>query len=56
MRNLHCGYATKFLFTQEVDYALVVCRKQTDCIFEEKHEGCVDYTIPQFIGIDLGER
>lgn len=55
MTNLQ-AYATKFTLTQEVDDALVVCRKQTDCIFEEKHEGCIDYTISQFIGIDLEER
>lgn len=42
--------------TQEVDYALIVCRKQSDRVFEEEHEGCVDHTIRQFVGIDLVER
>lgn len=55
MVNLQ-GYATQFVFTQEVDYALIVCRKQSDCIFEEEHEGCIDHTICKFIGIDLEER
>lgn len=40
-------------FTQEVDDAFIVRCKQTDGIFEQKHEGCVDNTICQFIGIDL---
>lgn len=43
-------------FTQEVDYALIVSRKQSDRIFEQKHEGCIDHTIRQFISIDLKER
>lgn len=43
------------VFTQEVDYALIVRCKQSDRIFEQKHEGCVDHAICQFIGIDLEE-
>lgn len=46
----------KLAFTQEVDYALIVSSKQSDRIFEQKHEGCIDHTIGQFIGIDLEER
>lgn len=46
----------KLVFTQEVDYALIVCRKQSDRIFEKKHEGSIDHSICQFIGIDLEER
>lgn len=46
----------KLVFTQEVDYALIVCCKQSDRIFEQKHEGCIDHTICQFISIDLKER
>lgn len=42
--------------TQEVDYALIVCRKQSDCVFEEEHEGCVDHAVRQLVGIDLAER
>lgn len=44
------------VLTQEVDYALVVGRKQPDCIFKQKHEGCVDHTVCQLIGVDLKER
>ena len=43
----------KLVFTQEVDNAFIVCCKQSDCVFEQKHESCVDHTICQFIGIDL---
>lgn len=38
-------WQNKSFFTQEVDYALVVSCKQSNCIFEQKHEGCIDYTI-----------
>lgn len=41
------------MVTQEVDDALVVRRKESDCVFEEEHEGCVDDAVGQFIGVDL---
>lgn len=42
--------------TKEVDYALIVCCKKSDGIFEQKHEGCIDDTICQLIGINLKEK
>lgn len=42
--------------TQQVDYSLVVRCKQSDRIFEQKHEGCIDHTVCQFVGVDLEER
>lgn len=53
---IYQDHARQLAVTQEVDYALIVCRKQSDCVFEEEHEGCVDHTVRQFVGIDLVER
>lgn len=39
--------------TQEVDDALVVRREESDCVFEEEHEGCVDHAVGQFVSVDL---
>lgn len=43
-------------FTQEVDDALVVGRKQPDGVLEEEHEGGVDHTVGEFIRIHLQKR
>lgn len=42
------------IFTQEVNNPFVIRSKQSNGIFEEKHEGSVNYTICKFIAIDLG--
>lgn len=39
--------------TQQVDDALVVGSKQSDGVFEQKHEGRVDDAVRQLVGIDL---
>lgn len=41
------------VFTQEVNNPLVICREQSNGIFEEKHEGSINYTICKFIAINL---
>lgn len=42
------------VFTQEVNNPFVICRKQSNGIFEEEHEGSINYTICKFIAINLG--
>lgn len=39
--------------TQQVDDSLIVGGKQTDGVFEEKHEGGIDNTIRQLVGVCL---
>lgn len=41
--------------TKQVDDAFVVRSKEPDGVFEEEHEGCVDDSICQLVGIDLWE-
>jgi len=40
-------------FTQEVNNPFVVRREQSNGIFEEEHEGSINYTIREFIAINL---
>lgn len=40
--------------TQEVNNPFVICREQSNGIFEEEHEGSINYTICKFIAINLG--
>lgn len=42
--------------TKQVDNAFVVSSKEPDGVFEEEHEGCVDDSISQLVGIDLREK
>lgn len=46
---------SKVVFTQEVNNPFVICRKQSNGIFEEEHEGSINYTICKFIAINLGK-
>lgn len=39
--------------TQQVDDAFVVSSKEPDGVFEEEHEGGVDDSVGQLVGIDL---
>lgn len=39
--------------TKQVDDSLVISSKEPDGVFEEEHEGCIDDSISQLIGIDL---
>lgn len=39
--------------TQQVDDALVVGSEESDGVFEEQHEGCVDDSVGQLVGINL---
>lgn len=39
--------------TQQVDDAFVISSKEPDGVFEEEHEGCVDDSVGQLVGIDL---
>lgn len=41
--------------TKQVDDAFVVRSEEPDGVFEEEHEGCVDDSISQLVGIDLWE-
>lgn len=41
--------------TKQVDNAFVISSKEPDGVFEEEHEGCVDDSISQLVGIDLRE-
>lgn len=41
--------------TEQVDNAFVISSKESDGVFEEEHEGCVDDSISQLVGIDLRE-
>lgn len=42
------------VFTQEVNNSFVIRREQSNGIFEEEHEGSINYTICKFIAINLG--
>lgn len=39
--------------TKQVDNAFIISSKEPDGVFEEQHEGCIDDSISQLIGIDL---
>lgn len=39
--------------TQQVDDAFVISSKEPDGVFEEEHEGCVDDSVGQLVGVDL---
>lgn len=41
--------------TEQVDNAFVISSKEPDGVFEEQHEGCIDDSISQLVGIDLRE-
>lgn len=41
--------------TKQVDNAFIISSKEPDGVFEEEHEGCIDDSISQFVGIDLRE-
>lgn len=41
--------------TKQVDNAFVISSKEPDGVFEEEHEGCIDDSISQLVGIDLWE-
>lgn len=41
------------VLTEQVDNAFVVSSKEPDGVFEEEHEGCIDDSISQLIGVDL---
>lgn len=41
------------VLTQQVNNAFVVGRKQSNGIFEQKHEGRVYHSVGELIGIDL---
>lgn len=40
--------------TQQVDDAFVISSEEPDGVFEEEHEGCVDDSVSQLIGVNLG--
>lgn len=39
--------------TEQVDDAFVISSEEPDGVFEEEHEGCVDDSVSQLVGIDL---
>lgn len=39
--------------TKKVDDAFIIGSKEPDGVFKEEHEGCVDDSISQLVGIDL---
>lgn len=39
--------------TEQVDNAFVISSKEPDGVFEEEHEGGIDDSISQLVGIDL---
>lgn len=41
--------------TKQVDNAFIISSKEPDGVFEEQHEGCIDDSISQLVGIDLRE-
>lgn len=41
--------------TEQVDDAFIVSSEEPDGVFEEQHEGCIDDSISQLVGIDLRE-
>lgn len=41
--------------TEQVDNAFIISSKESDGVFEEEHEGCIDDSISQLVGIDLRE-
>lgn len=42
--------------TEQVDNAFVICSEEPDGVFEEEHEGCVDDSVRQLVGVDLGRN
>lgn len=41
--------------TKQVDDAFIISSEEPNGVFEEEHEGCIDDSISQLIGIDLRE-
>lgn len=41
--------------TKQVDNAFIISSEEPDGVFEEKHEGGIDDSISQLVGIDLRE-
>lgn len=39
--------------TEQVDDAFIISSKEPDGVFEKEHEGCIDDSISQLVGIDL---
>lgn len=39
--------------TKQVDNSFIISSKEPDGVFEEEHEGCIDDSISQLVGIDL---
>lgn len=39
--------------TEQVDDAFIISSEESDRVFKEEHEGCIDDSIRQLVGIDL---